>query len=177
MNNHSLNFVKDRIASGLCNGMENNIYRNIYEVPFLNITNNLQSQIPWYDNMIKFKLYGNTDDFSDEMNVTVRYNPDAKFEYFTMERCINDGTLYFFEDLFFKVINKLYGVQYDRTYNIKKAPSDFLTNPFNYDIKYTVGNFVCSTENFCDFSIGSEPWMRSRFTVMLPIKMEFVRKE
>lgn len=84
--------MKDRIASGLCNGMENNIYRNIYEVPFLNIRNNLQSRIPWYDNMIKFKLYGNTDDFSDEMNVTVRYNPDAKFEYFTMERCKCDGT-------------------------------------------------------------------------------------
>lgn len=53
MNNHSLNFVKDRIASGLCNGMENNIYRSMYEVPLLNIVNNLQSSIPWYDNIDK----------------------------------------------------------------------------------------------------------------------------
>lgn len=58
MNNHFLKFVKDRIASGLCNGMENNIYRNMYEVPLFNIVSNLQSSISWYDNMDKLVYVG-----------------------------------------------------------------------------------------------------------------------
>ena len=169
----SLNFVKQRIATGECNGMENNKYDTMFECNFLEIIENTYGSFLWKGNTCNFVM----DNLEGSTEITIKYDPDADFEYFTMERCINDGTLYFFEDLFFKVINKLYGVQDDRTYNIKKAPSDFLPNPFNYYIKYTVGNFVCSTENFCDFSIGSEPWMRSRFTVMLPIKMEFVRKE
>ena len=169
----SLDFVKQRIATGECNGMENNEYDTMFECNLLENIENTYGSFLWKGDICNYVL----DTLEGSTEITIKYDPDADFEYFTMERCINDGTLYFFEDLFFKVINKLYGVQDNRTYNIKKAPSDFLTNPFNYDIKYTVGNFVCSTENFCDFSIGSEPWMRSRFTVMLPIKMEFVRKE
>lgn len=170
MNNHSLNFVKDRITSGLCNGMENNIYRNMYEVPFLNIANNLQSSIPWYDNVIKFKLCGNTDDSSGEMNVTVRYDPDAEFECFTMERCKCDGTYIFFEELYAMILNKVYGAQ---TYNIEKAPSDFCDHPFNYNIEYIVGDFVNAEEYGDEFSIEDKPWIKSRFSVMLPMKMNF----
>lgn len=169
----SLEFVKQRIANGECNGMENNEYDTMFECNLLENIENTYGSFLWKGDICNYVL----DTLEGSTEITIKYDPDADFEYFTMERCINDGTLYFFEDLFFKVINKLYGFQGDRTYNIKKAPSDFLTNPFNYDIKYTVGNFVCGTENSRDFSLEDKPWMRSRFTVMLPIKMEFVRKE
>lgn len=65
------------------------------------------------------------------------------FEYFTMERCICDGTLIFIEELIEKVLLKVIQIQ---TVNNDKIPEDFNRNPFNYDILYTVGNFVICDE-------------------------------
>ena len=172
----SLDFAKKRIATGECNGMENNNYDTMFECNSLEIINNMYGSFLWKDDVCKYTLDIQENEQEGEIEITIKYDPDAEFEYFTMERCVNDGTLYFFEDLFFNIINKIYGYQ-GLTYNVEKVPSDFLDNPFNYNLKYTIGNFVCGTENSYSFATEDKPWMTCRFTAMLPIKMEFVRKQ
>lgn len=49
MNNHSLNFVKDRIASGLCNGMENNQYESMQEINLMDVLNYYKHNITFDD--------------------------------------------------------------------------------------------------------------------------------
>ena len=62
------------------------------------------------------------------------------------------------------------------TYNLQTCPKDIETNFWNYDVKYTVGNFILN-EEYGDFGTGEKPWMRSRFTAMLPIKCEFKKQQ
>lgn len=101
----------------------------------------------------------------------ISYNENADFEYFTMEQCICDGTLLFIDELLQKVFLK---VMYIQTVNSEKIPDDFNKNPFDYELSYTVGNFVICDE-YGDFGAKEKPWLHSRFTVMLPIKLDIIK--
>lgn len=89
----SLEFVKERITSGQCNGMENNKYESMIEQDIQELFNvvdytkdgTILADIPYLKK-------GNKPYF----NVIIKYDPNADFEYFTMQRCNCDGTFVFF---------------------------------------------------------------------------------
>ena len=161
----SLEFVKERIASGQCNGMENNKYESMIEQDIrelftvVNYTKNgtILADVPY--------LKGDKPYF----NVIIKHDPDADFEYFTMQRCNCDGTFVFFQNLMGECINKMLNL---KTCNVNKEIPKDLTG---YSIVYTVGDFVLAEEFGDEFATKEKPWMQSRFTAMLPIKFDVVR--
>lgn len=102
-------------------------------------------------------------------NVIIKYDPDADFEYFTMQRCNCDGTFVFFQDLMGECIDKMIHL---KTCNVNKEIPKDLTG---YSIIYTVGDFVLAEEFGDEFATKEKPWMKSKFTAMLPIKFDVVR--
>ena len=161
----SLEFVKERIASGQCNGMENNKYESMIEQDIrelftvVNYTKNgtILADVPY--------LKGDKPYF----NVIIKHDPDADFEYFTMQRCNCDGKFVFFQDLMGECIDKMIHL---KTCNVNKEIPKDLTG---YSIIYTVGDFVLAEEFGKEFATEEKPWMQSRFTAMLPIKFDVVR--
>ena len=102
-------------------------------------------------------------------NITVIYDPDADFDYFTNARCRNDGTLLFALENMQKVLMNVL----DTTTCCKtKIPKDFLYNSSKYHCTYTIGNIVTTTEHSEEFSTEEKPWMTQRDTAMLPIKFD-----
>lgn len=103
-----------------------------------------------------------------EITLTITYDEAANFNYFTMKRCSCDGTLLFYQELIKDILLKLLRCETcDKTTAI---PGDL----FGHQIKYIVGNFVLANEDGDEFSTKEKPWMRSRFSVMLPIKFEVI---
>ena len=175
MSNYSLKFVQDRIASGLCNGMENNRYEIMQEIDLLEAVQHYPKLFSEDKKAYEYTLSGVTmedTNLKGDIEICVQYDPDAEFDYFTMERCRCDGTLLFFTDLIAKVINNVLLFQ---TYNKAKVPSDYGNNPFVYKLKYVIGNPVIAIEHGKEFATDEKPWMMDRFSVMLPIRMDFER--
>lgn len=172
----SLEFVKQRIASGMCGDMRNNNYSYMHEVDFnwifdmmecnANIT---KRENTWEHNYVW--LYEN--DKKREMKVIIEYNPNEKFEYFTTECCLCDGTAYFYFQLCEKILEKLL---IGTTYYKPKLPENYENEMEKYVMKYTVGDFIFASEFGEEFATEDKPWMLSRFSVMLPIKCDFVKK-
>lgn len=170
----SVEFVKKRIADGEANVcLQDNTY--FYETTFSDYINMFGSQelIEEFEITNGIKIALPSKDFKDYIPIYITYDEDANFEYFTMERCVCDGTLAFMADMMKDCFNKVVGLQ---TCNVTKIPSDFQEGPFKYEVSYTVGNFVCC-EEFGDFATEEKPWMKSRFTVMLPIKFDIKEKK
>lgn len=173
MNDKSLEFVKKRITSGVCNGMENNEYEHINEIDFLAIVRKIQFNelVEVFENLWKTKLLF---DNGKTAEISVKYNPNAQFDYFSTESCCCDGTLLFGVELCKKIFIKILSGQ---SCYIPKKPKDAEQYPYNYDIAFEVGNFVFAEEYGKQFATKEKPWLQSRFTVMLPIKCDFVEKQ
>lgn len=161
----SLEFVKERIASGQCKGMENNKYEFMIEQDIREIFKSINctkegtilADVPY--------LKGDKPYF----NVIIKRDPNANFEYFTMQRCNCDGTFVFFQDLMSECIDKMIHLE---TCNVNKTVPKDLTG---YSIVYTVGDFVLAEEFGDEFATKEKPWMKSRFTAMPPIKFEVIK--
>lgn len=165
---NSLDFVKNRIASGMTNGMEHNKYDVFGKLPSYILPNILESMgIKQEGNDYKYKIANNID-------VTLSYNPDTDFEYFTMKRCICDGTIAFIEDL---IIDCIENVVYIKTVNKEKITDNFLDFGHKHDIHYTIGDFIFGSEHDEKFAPDDKRWMQDRFTIFLPIKFEYKLKE
>lgn len=166
----SLNFIKSRIKSGYCNGMRIDDYKSVYEYDFSNFIKTcspkIQSCFKGNTCMITLKAE------QGEINVTINYDPNAEFEYFTMESCRCDGTLIFMQELMERILFKLFQI---KTVNSETTPKDIQENLWSYNLEYVVGNFVLNQE-FGDFGTEEKPWMQLRFTAMLPIKCKWVKK-
>lgn len=175
----SIEFVKQRIKSGFANVPlhEETKFMELKFDDLLKLYTKEEFQKGFIDNKCQLK-YENAKAVLDSKEVTgdvivnILYDENADFEYFNMERCICDGTLTFIGELIEKVLLKVIQIQ---TVNNDKIPEDFNRNPFNYDILYTVGNFVICDE-YWDFGTDDKPWLYSRFTVMLPIKFEVIKR-
>lgn len=152
----SIEFVKQRIKSGFSN------------VPLQEETKFMELK---FDDLLKLYTKEEFQKWFIDNKCQLKYE-NADFEYFTMERCVCDGILIFIGELIGKVLLKVIQIQ---TVNNDKMPEDFNRNQFNYDILYTVGNFVICDE-YWDFGTDDKPWLYSRFTVMLPIKFEIVKR-
>lgn len=168
----SLEFVKERIASDQCNGMENNKYesmieqdiRELFTVVTCTKNGTILADIPYLRADVPY-LKGDKPYF----NVIIKRDPDADFEYFTMQRCNCDGTFVFFQDLMDECIDKMIHL---KTCNVNKEIPKDLTG---HSIIYTVGDFVLAEEFGDEFATKEKPWMKSRFTAMLPIKFDVIR--
>ena len=163
----SLEFVKERIASGQCNGMENNKYESMIEQDIRELFNVVDYT---KDRTILADIpYLKKDDGKPYFNVVIKRDLNADFEYFTMQRCSCDGIFVFFQSLMKKCISKMIHL---KTCNVNKEIPKDLTG---YSIVYTVGDFVLAEEFGDEFSTKEKPWMQSRFTAMLPIKFDVVK--
>ena len=103
----------------------------------------------------------------------VYYDSNADFNYFSMNRNCNDGTLIFDMEAMQQVLMKVLSCQ---TYNkavLVEVPDDmefFNTHHF----KYTVGDIVLCQEYSNEFGTKEKPWIKRRTTALLPIKFEVV---
>ena len=100
-----------------------------------------------------------------EWAVHLRFDPDADFSYFTYEDSVNDGTFLFANELFDRNAFKVITVS---TY--EKALEDALR--VGRDVYWTIGNFVYLTEYGDEFAPSDKPWMKTRMTVLLPLRMD-----
>ena len=172
MNGKSLEFVKNRFNSGNCNKeFATNKYKTLCENSTQEWLNSRLFESE--NNKWDMSLVG-TDDNGKGFKIltSINYNPDADFEYFTMQRCVCDGTLIFYSDLVEDILLSLTGGE---TYNKEKEPDDFINNQYEYDRVYEIGDLVLGDEFSSKFATKEKPWMQSRFTVFLPIKMDFVK--
>ena len=163
----SLEFVKERILSSQCNGMENNKYEFMIEQNTPYIFKEFQF---FKGNDTSKTMKVGVKNSKTLFNIVIEYNPDADFEYFTMQRCNCDGSYIFFQDLMAECLNKMINL---KTCNVNKTiPKDL----DGYSIIYTVGDFVLAEEFGDEIATKRKPWMKSRLTAMLPIKFDVVRK-
>lgn len=170
----SLDFVKERIKN-YSDNMNVDDYKNAEEYSFLKALDDY----PEVKELVKDNTFIITVDGTDEhgirgsKKVTFTYNPDAPFEYYTMESCRCDGTLAYMIEMIDRIFRK---VATANTYNIDNVPEDYVTNTWNYDVEYMVGNFIIN-EELGDFGTTEKPWLKSRFTVMLPLICRVVKNK
>lgn len=106
-------------------------------------------------------------------NVTVIYNPEANFDYFTNYQSRNDGTLLFTIEAMQQVLLNVMNI---KTYCTTKVPDDFVENFESYNVTYTIGNIISVCEHSEKFGTKEKPWMMQRDTAMLPIKFEVEKR-
>ena len=127
------------------------------------------------ENIMKTILHGKTirDDIG-ESNITVKYDPDAEFDYFTSDICVHDGSLVFLAEGMCNILNKILSVG---TYNISDQPDNWDSHFWDYDYEYTIGDFVV-VNNFSVMNATKEkPWAMDKQIIALPIKWRYIKKE
>lgn len=104
---------------------------------------------------------------NDNLSVTITYDPDADFQYFTYSCSTHDGTLMFVMQNMAECLN--------RVLHLKTcySPTGYPTKLDGAEIHYTIGNFVVCNEYDEQFATKEKPWMLERTTVLLPIKYSF----
>ena len=174
----SVEFVKERIKNGFADVplQEDAKFSELKFDEYINSNTTEEFRKGFVDGKCKLILNSkaevNGKEVTGDVVINIRHDENADFEYFTMERCVCDGTLIFMSELVERVFMKVLHCQ---TVNNKKVVDGFNNNPFNYEVCYTVGNFVACVE-YGDFGTEEKPWMKSRFTVMLPIKFNVNKK-
>lgn len=168
----SLSFVKSRIKEGYIDGYSLTQIDTIDELPLKYALDMFDPR--WVKNFLSSGCLIKSDTDLGELTVSVKYNPLGDFEYCTMERCRNDGTFVFYRELIERNIMKIFCGQ---TYNSTKLPKDFYDHIDRYEMNYEIGDLVLASEYSSKFATKEKPWMRSRFTVFMPIKMSFKMKK
>ena len=120
----------------------------------------------------KYKIKGEEDGEAREFTISLIFDPDADFDYFTSSRSIHDGTMVF---VFENMENCAKRVILAETYYTKKGkpqPGD--------TIQYTIGNFVVLNEfdeNRDLFAPKDKPYLQERTTVLLPLRYDLINGE
>lgn len=162
----SKEFVLDIIKSGRCKGMDIEDFENPSE-------HNFKKTATQYTGLNTFNnvIHGEN---GKTFEVNIIHDPEADFEYFTTETCRCDGTATFLAELYSKIVTKLLNAEtYYTPGFVPKSDDDV----WNYGLNYIVGDFVFNNEyDEKRFGTKEKPWLYSRWTVMLPIKCEWVKK-
>ena len=174
-NQRSLEYVKSRIRSGTT-GLTDCIYDSMFEVSPINFLpkdcNNSQLWVNEYNGNGKIisELHYDNGKIISELH----YDIDTDFNYFTMSRNINDGTLLFMQTVIEDVLNRVMTAATCNKKIMLEVPNDkdFLNS---HHIKYTIGNIVCCSEYSEKFATNEKPYLTSRYTAILPIKFEIVK--
>lgn len=162
----SLEFIKERIRSGGTNGMENNKYDWMKEqTPFEVLKESLK--LATIDSALCSQTFEYEILNKDKFKMKIIYNPDAEYNYFTMQRCSSDGTYAHLYELMEICVENIINL---KTYfKSAKVPEDLS----GHTIIYTIGDFVLASEIDREkFKTEDKPWLDCRFTAMLPIKFE-----
>lgn len=162
--NKSIEFIKQRIQSVECQGMENNKYKSMTELSFREGCRLCGFD---FDSVRSYKVKYDDED-KEYFTLTIDYNENTDFGYFTMERCCCDGTFVFYQELIKRVLLKLLN------FNTCDKGVDIPDNLYGHEVKYILGNFVLTHEYGNEFSTEEKPWIKSRLSVMLPIKFEVI---
>lgn len=179
MKDKSLGFVKKSIKSGMYKNVNIDDFDSMKEVPFIPFLEKvfkLNKEIMRFDDGI-LRYSHELKDCEKRIgliNAQIVHDEDEDFQYFVAEEYICDGTMSFRFLLYEEILDRLY---YLKTFFKKSAPKDLEENPWKYDIKYTVGNFVLCSKYSDEFSTEEKPWLKERVTVMLPVRSEFMEKE
>lgn len=162
---NSLQYIKQRISEGTTNLSDCN-----YE------TMEAFNTIDIFERICNSRSLENGITIGTDNNkiAEIFYNPDAEFNYFTMSRNSNDGTLLFDLEAMQDVLSK---VLYCQTYN-NAVLSEIPDNQEFFDthcFKYTIGDIVLCQEYYdSKFATDEKPWLTRRTTALLPIKFEII---
>lgn len=162
----SLEFVKDRIRSGRTNGMENNKYDWMEEqTPFEVLKESLK--LATIDSILCNQTFEYEILNKDKFKMKIIYNPDAEYNYFTMQRCSSDGTYAHLYELMEICIENIINLKtYFKNVTLPKDLS-------GHTLIYTIGDFILASEiDKKKFKTEDKPWLDCRFTAMLPIKFK-----
>lgn len=164
----SLDYIKQRIREGTTN-LSDCDYESMVEVNTVDIFEKMYNS-----RGLEAGIIVGT---KDNEVANIKYNPDADFNYFTMSRNTNDGTLMFDFETMQDVLCKVLSC---RTYNtavLSEIPNDeeyFKEHHF----EYTVGDIVlCQEYDDNKFSTDEKPWLTRRTTALLPIKFQVVENK
>jgi hypothetical protein len=188
--NKSLEYITNRIKSGNCNNITEEEFSNMRVIPFTSRIDGIEEnkiipmmrdpykvpQEPWIQSWINRYAKELYEYNPDNTYTTLTYNPNADFDYFALETCYCDGTLYFVETLIKNIIHKIIKAKTCYSPALEKYPDGIDFN--KHIVHYTVGDFVFNSW-ITDSPDSERPWMKDKFTVMLPIKFdieEIVRK-
>ena len=99
----------------------------------------------------------------------VPYKSGNDFEYFTSHSSVHDGTLMFVMESMTEVLGRVMSCRTCRKGMEPPKWGDI--------IHYTIGNLVVLDEFDGDWVPKDKPWCTERTTVLLPIKVEVLKKE
>ena len=163
----SLEFIKERIQSGGTNGMENNKYNKLTEeqTPFEILEESLKLAIT--GSILCSQTFEYNILNKGTFKVKIIYNPNAEYDYFTMQCCLSDGTYAHLYELMEICVENIINLKtYFKNVTLPKGLS-------GHTLIYTIGNFVLTSETDKEkFKTEDKPWLDCRFTAMLPIKFE-----
>lgn len=172
--NKSQEFIIDRIKNGYCSDefIAEEFEKTLCLRPFKVLPPNLIDLVK--DDSLTLMLEGETlSGDKGTTKITLRYDPNAEFEYFTSDICTHDGTLTFLMDAIGNIINKLFELG---TYNISNIPPDFKDHVWDYDYEYIIGDFVINSQVDDKYAPEDKPWMKEKQIVTLPIKWKWTKK-
>lgn len=157
----SLDYIKRRISEGNTSYGEMSL-DHVYEV-------SPHQFIQFKNNRLIAEL---TDDANPELDisVTVTYDPNVEFGYFTSQSVRHDGTMLFVAENIIDCLKKILMCQ---TYDIRVG---LPKNPNKCHYYYTIGDIVVVDEYGEQFAPKEKPWMQQRTTVMIPIAFSYKEK-
>lgn len=97
----------------------------------------------------------------------IKYDPDADFDYCTVNYQMNDSTTMFQYDAFIDILDKLLKLG---TCDATKVPEEGLKG--DYEITYTIGDFVYVGYYDPDNAPEDKKWMSWNQKTALPIKFD-----
>lgn len=134
------------------------------------IENNIES-LTVKDNTVSVKIVDNTN--NRFVNVCLKYNPNAEFDYFATDISTHDGTLLFIEQAIERILNRILTVQ---TQYAKSIPKGFNENNFfQHDYFYEVGDILLHSDVGMK-NINGNNIMGQRDIMMLPIKFNMIKR-
>lgn len=174
--NNSIDFVKSRISSGGLKLSPALDEKQLTLYDFGRLVANMSEDIRrvYRNNTFDLTLDTTDDDGKHKRRVVINHDPSASFDFVHMESCICDGTMLFMFELLEKSFHCLLKSE---IYNKETVPDDYLKNFWDYDIFYTIGDFVCESDNSKEYGTKEKPWMTQRFVVLLPVKVEVKKRE
>lgn len=158
--NKSKEFVISRIQSGLLDGFpeerakEANVYSPMNVPKFSELANQ------------RYELKHSNGQYT--LGVTIKYDPDADFDYCTVNYQMNDSTALFQLQAFEDILNKVFSL--DTCYEPKVPDKGILDA--NFEITYTLGDLVYVGYADDDNAPEDKKWMCWNQKTALPIRFD-----
>jgi hypothetical protein len=159
--------MKSRISSGQTDKMPTDGWDNAEVLnPIRQYINMLPDYKEKLNNENEITLVAKCD--KGQSKITVKYNPNSMYDYFTTRSTTHDGTLLFtleaIEELLF------------RPFKLATLPKDARINQdnfTNYDYEYIIGDVIIHRD-FGIKNINGNNWSGETDTIVLPIKFNTV---